>query len=355
MKILHILWELRYGGAETMLVDIANLQALNNEVEILIINSDIAQSLLATLNKNIKVRRINRPAQSRNPFYIIEMNMVIASSDADIFHFHQDNLIKYIPVRILKKNLCLTVHGVKLDIKCVRKYDYVFAISEAVKESVKRKTGIDAMLVENGVDIKRFHKQKNKQNTIFRIVQVGRLTHECKGQHLSLSAVHQLVNQYNCRNLHLDIIGWGISENYLKDMATQLSITDYVSFLGLCDKKYIREHLADYDLLIQPSLWEGFGLTIVEAISALTPVLLSNVDGMKTISQNGQYTYIFKSNDVEDYAEQLHKIICLPAEKREDMAEKAYEYALKHFDISVTVDRYLSYYKEILHRENPDT
>lgn len=348
MKILHILWELRYGGAETMLVDIANLQALNNEVEILIINNDIEQSLLATLNKNIKVRRINRPARSRNPFYIMKLNTIIALSNADIFHFHQDNLINYILVRVLKKNLCLTVHCVTLDIKCVHKYEYVFAISEAVKESVKRKTGIDAMLVENGVDMKRFHKQKNKRNTIFRIVQVGRLTHEHKGQHLSLSVVYLLVNRYNCKNIHLDIIGWGISEKYLKDMAKRLNITDYVSFFGMCDKKYIGEHLADYDLLVQPSLWEGFGLTIIEAISALTPVLLSNVDGMKTISQNGQYTYTFKSNDVEDYAYQLYKIICLPSEKREKMAEKAHHFALDNFDISITVKKYLDFYRQII-------
>ncbi|MDR0612145.1 MAG: hypothetical protein LBG45_01445 [Dysgonamonadaceae bacterium] len=127
-----------------ILVDIANLQAINNEVEILIINSDIEQSLLATLNKNIKVRRINCPARSRNPFYIMKLNVIIAFSNADIFHFHQDNLINYILVRVLKRNLCLTVHCVTLDIKCIHKYDYVFAISEAVKESVKRKTGIDA-------------------------------------------------------------------------------------------------------------------------------------------------------------------------------------------------------------------
>lgn len=345
---MHILWELRYGGAETMLVDIANLQSLDNEVEVLIINNDIEVSLFETLNERIKVKKINRPAQNYNPFYILKLNAIIAFSNADVFHFHHNNLINYIPASVLKKNRCLTVHC--LDTQYIRRYDHVFAISEAVKKMIKQETGIDASLVENGVDINRFRKQKNKQNTVFRIVQIGRLAHEYKGQHLSLSAIDLLVNRYNCKNIHLDIIGWGVSEKYLKDMAKHLNITDYVSFLGMRDKNYLGEHLADYDLLVQPSLWEGFGLTIIEAISALTPTLLSNIDGMNTVSQDGKYTYTFKNNDVEDYAENIYKIINLPSEKREEMAEKAYNFALDNFDIAITVKKYLALYEQIIQK-----
>jgi hypothetical protein len=43
MKVAHLIWSLKAGGMETMLVDIANEQALSNDVAIFIGNTDIAE------------------------------------------------------------------------------------------------------------------------------------------------------------------------------------------------------------------------------------------------------------------------------------------------------------------------
>ena len=349
MRIIHILWGLRYGGAETMLVDIINRQCLEHEVELLIINKDIDQDLLAQINPRIKILQINRPLKSRNPYYILKLNFILLFSKADIIHSQMDDVVKYFPLYFLKKNLCHTIHSVKLGYKGIRKYNYAFAISEGVKESAKKQTGVEAQIVYNGIETQKFNVEKKSNSSgIFNIVQIGRLDHLNKGQHLTLKAVHNLVIKYNYTAIHLDIIGEGDSEKYLKELADNLNINAYVTFLGTRTKDYIRENLTNYDLLVQPSLWEGFGLTIIEAMSAMVPTLISNVDGMKTTSSNGIFSYTFESENVEDYTEKLYHIIQLPASERETFAQKAHKYACDNFDISITVENYLEHYRQII-------
>ncbi|MDR3218115.1 MAG: glycosyltransferase family 4 protein [Dysgonamonadaceae bacterium] len=352
MKITHVLWSLQYGGAETMLVDIVNRQCLLHDIEIVLVNNVIDDDLLKMIDSRIKITRINRPAQSKNPYYLLNLNLLILFSKADIIHFHQDNLIRYLPVRLLKHNLLLTVHCVRLDAEDVRKYNYIFAITDAVQEHVLQTTGRKATLVLNGIDVRKFNIQKREPDGIFKIVQIGRITHLHKGQHITLQALHNLITQYNYTNVHLDIIGEGDSETYLKKLTQELHIESFVTFLGNRTKEFVQTHLSSYDLLVQPSLWEGFGLTVIEAMSAMTPTLISNVDGMQTASGNGTFAYTFQSGNADDFAGKLNEIIYLPKAEKEALAEKAYDFVLKNFDISLTVDNYLNYYETFLFQSN---
>jgi glycosyltransferase involved in cell wall biosynthesis len=349
MKIMHVLWGLKYGGAETMLVDIINLQCIKNEVEVLFINNNFDNQLLSQIHQKVKITRIDRPLKSKNPIYLIWLNLHILFSNADIIHFHQDDIIRYIPIRFLKNNLCLTVHSTKLGVNDIQNYNYVFAISDAVRESVKRQTGIQVPVILNGINIQKFNKDKTQHNPdIFKIVQVGRLHHLPKGQDLTLQAIYHLITQQQEPKIHLDIIGEGDSIQYLKGLVEQLHIDSYVTFLGNKTKDYIRENMAGYDLLVQPSRWEGFGLVITEAMASMTPTLISNVEGMKMASLNGTLAYTFQSEDVYDYTQKLQQIIHLPAMEREKLAKKAYNYIVENFDISYTVKNYEHHYKCIL-------
>ena len=349
---MHILWGLNYGGAETMLIDIINEQCLENKVELLIMNRGIDPDLLLQINPQIRVYKINRPPKSKNPFYVLKLNLLLLFSKADIIHSQMDDIIKYFPFYFLKNNFCLTVHSVRLGYKGIHKYNHIFAITEEVQNSVRKQTGIEAKVVHNGIETKKFNrKRRNVPDGKFKLVQIGRLDHLHKGQHLTLMVLHRLITFYNYTEIHLDVIGEGESEKYLKKLADNLNINVYVTFLGNRTKDYIRENLTNYNLLVQPSLWEGFGLTIIEAMSAMTPTLISNVDGMKTASCNGLYSYTFQSGNVDDYAGKLYQIIQLPATERNALAEKANKYVCDHFDISITVENYLKQYRQIISKK----
>jgi glycosyltransferase involved in cell wall biosynthesis len=87
-------------------------------------------------------------------------------------------------------------------------------------------------------------------------------------------------------------------------------------------------------------------------MSAMTPTLISNVDGMKTASGNGTFAYTFQSGNADDFAEKLNEIIYLPNTEKEVLAKKAHDFVLRNFDISLTVDNYLKYYESFLFQSN---
>ena len=144
-------------------------------------------------------------------------------------------------------------------------------------------------------------------------------------------------------NIQLDIIGEGNSEEYLKNLTTKYNLIDQIRFLGLKDRNYIYEHLKDYDLLIQPSLNEGFGLTVAEGMAAKIPVLVSDIDGPMEVIGSGKYGFFFKVGNAEKLAEQY----IYSTERLEKIINNAYIFVKYNFDIQSTACNYIKQYKTI--------
>ena len=106
------------------------------------------------------------------------------------------------------------------------------------------------------------------------------------------------------------------------------------------------ENLCNYDLFIQPSRYEGFGLTVAEAIAAKLPVLVSNIDGPLEIINGGKLGLTFENEDVTDCADKIQKFI--EQGRNSKQVEEAYQYVCENYDVSVTAQKYLEVYKSVL-------
>lgn len=342
MKILHLIFSFNVGGAESMLVDIANRQALNNDVYVYVINSMYDQDMIDAFDKMITVHLFNRKVGSKNIFKIMKINFDILKLNPDIIHCHDSNIIDMLFVHNLFKTV-LTVHALNLALKGIEKYNQVIAISETVKEHLIKRKIANVFSVYNGIDTSLI-KPKNKQCNcdVFNMVQIGRLDHQNKGQHILIKALHEL-KKSNISNFHVDFIGEGDSLVFLQDLVSKLNLEDNVTFLGIKKRSYIYSHLKEYDLLIQPSIFEGFGLTVAEGMAANLPVLVSANDGPLEIINYGQYGYYFNKEDITDCANKIKWIMNSPNEVYEKSA-KGYEYAVRMFDINDTVSNYQKIY-----------
>ncbi len=343
MRILHILYSMKYGGIETMLVNIANEQVNHSDTYIICINDLYDQELLELLDKRVKLIIIRRPVGSRNPWYVLKMNYLIWKIKPDVIHSHNpsivDNILPY-----LRKNTCLTVHSTPISIhfKYASKYSKVFAISEFVQKSLNE-GGVLSSLITNGIDISHFHTKEKIQSSqeIFNIVQVGRLVMNHKGQDLLINAAKELVNRGITR-FHIDFIGDGENLDYLEDMVNKYDLNSYVSFLGAKDPRYIAEHLKCYSLFVQPSRFEGFGLTVAEAMAAKVSVLVSNQEGPMEIIKNGEYGFYFENEDYHDLANKIEYI--MEYEGLNVLTEKAYSYVARKYSVKNTAKEYLQQY-----------
>ncbi len=120
--------------------------------------------------------------------------------------------------------------------------------------------------------------------TKFNIVSVGRVSHE-KGMDLAVKACSELVKGGN-DNIRWWIIGDGPAMQEVKKMIKELHMERYVITVGMQKNPY--PYIRQADLYVQPSRFEAFGLTILEAMILGKAVLATDTMGAHEIINDGK-------------------------------------------------------------------
>lgn len=345
MHIIHLTWSLQLGGLETMLVNIINEQIKEEKVSLIVINESFDKTLIKKIDSRIKVYYLHRHLKSKNIFPYLKLNFLLLKLAPTIIHCHAPR-IGMILLPTFKKKMLWTIHDTNIDEKYFKYYSHYCSISKSVFNDVKRRIGIEAPIIYNGINVSDFKKKDKTSNrsNIFNIVQVSRLMHEKKGQHILVMAVKSLVDKgYN--NIHVDFIGNGKSYEYLKVLINKYNLINYITLQGEKTNNWIAEHLCDYDLVCQPSLFEGFGLTVAEGMAAMVPVLVSANEGPLEIIENGKYGYCFKNGDIEDCSLKIEQIMNTDNTK---LVYDAYKRVYNNFNIEETAKNYIKEYNRML-------
>lgn len=345
MKILHLVWGMKMGGVETMLVNIINEQVKTDQVYLLIVNDFVDEGLLSKVDRRCIIKRINRQPKSRNYFNVLKLNAWIVSKWPDIIHVHSYRLSKLI---YGNWKIVRTIHNTKNKAEEYPRMKALYAISNAVTDYTRKQGFSNVKCVYNGIltsEIRR--KQVLKPgNDFYKIVQVSRLYIKQKGQDVLLKALNILVYTHGITNFSLHFIGVGPSEDMLKGMVKDLGLEDYVHFEGLRNQEYIYNHLCDYDLFVQPSRFEGFGITVAEALAAKVPVIVSDIEGPMEIIGNGKFGMSFVSENIEDLANKIKTV--LQGGYDYSLIEKAYQHACCKYDVKRTTKQYIDEYKKVI-------
>lgn len=343
-----------------MLVNIANAQAKSGaDVHICIINNLYVQELVHAFQKGISLHFLNRKLQSKGIGFIIRLNRLLMQITPDAIHLHDSRIYTFLWRKRLSRVASVTLHDLPTgslrrggitgrvfpflfsseNVYFIDKVKRVFAISGAVQDELWKNYGVKSTVVYNGILTGKFRLREDKTpKDALRIVMVSRLEHDKKGQDLLIEAAKKLNS-----SVHVDFIGDGSSRAYLENMVKKLHVETTVSLLGSRTQSYISEHLADYDLFVQPSRWEGFGLTVAEAMAAKVPVLVSAGQGPAEVTCGDKYGWTFKNGDIGDLTKKIKYIFEHYDEAREK-AEEATNYVSNTYDVSITARNYLKMY-----------
>lgn len=349
MKILHIVYSMTLGGIETMLVNIANSQSRYADVYVLVINDVYDRELMGMFCPQVNVVYNQRPAGSKSPLHLIRLNRHIMKIHPDVIHLHSPKSWRFLFHPFIRCPIFVTIHDVYNEqnpFKCIHKFKTVFAISESVRQSVLEHYGKESIVVENGISVDSFKKRSSDDRKIRKFVQVSRLEAHKKGQLLLMEALNLFHEAHPECEFTLDFIGDGSSRELLEKTASELKWHDKIRFLGSQSQKYLFENLCNYDLVIQPSLFEGFGLTIAEAMAAQVPVLIADNAGPMSIIESGKYGAFFKCGDVNDCARKIESIVLGDFPK--ETVEKAFEHVRKNYNVANTARAYFEHYSKAL-------
>lgn len=348
MKILHIIYSLMTGGAETMLTDIANEQAVQgHDVAILIVNNRIDPAVLESISPAVAVHRFNR-REGSNPLWLMaRLNMFVLRQQPDIVHLHDHNLNALL--RVKRGATLYTVHALNLPVAYVRR-NHLAAISSAVAADLEaRAPGATIRTIPNGIRTEAVARRPEgaMPGECFRIVQVGRLHSEIKGQDILIKALAELVSRGHRASVCL--MGGGADEPFLRQLAIDEGVADLVEFRGNLSRKEIYASLKDFDAMCHPSRFEGFGLTIAEGMGAGLPVIVPEHGGPWEVAGHGTLCESFTSGSPTACADAIERVIDnYPAALAR--AKDAIAYTQAHYSVAATAASYLDYYRAILAR-----
>lgn len=329
-----------------MLVNIINEHVKTESVALFIINDFINESIMEKLSPQCKVIRINRKPGSKGVLKIIRMNILLSKFKPDIVHVHSYNVSRLI---FGNWNIVRTIHGLKNIPKEYPKMKALYAISNTVKDFTIKQGFKNVTTIKNGIltdAFNKYHKKTFKPVEIFNIVQVSRLYIQEKGQDLLIEALTLLFYERGIRNFKMHFIGYGESEQELKNLVMEKGLGNNVFFEGKKTQEFIYNHLCDYDLFIQPSRIEGFGLTVAEALAAKLPVLVSDIEGPMEIIDNGRLGMSFESGNIKDLADKIQTV--LEGGYDYSLTEKAYHHVKEKYDVRITARKYIEEYRKVL-------
>lgn len=150
-----------------------------------------------------------------------------------------------------------------------------------------------------------------------------------------------------CRDLNwtLSFVGGG-TDTKLKSHAQRLGLSERVHFLGQRGDVSTLLH-QNCDIFILTSAWEGFPLSILEAMRASLPVIASRVGGVSESVHDGVTGYTIDYGDSATLAQKLRDLIINPY-KRETMGQNGRELFMRQFTFDNMAIRTLQIYNDVL-------
>lgn len=204
------------------------------------------------------------------------------------------------------------------------------ACSKSEYEITKELTS-NATYVDNGINLEEFDGLKIDHQTNFDHLKVATLGR------ISLQKNPGMFNQIAEAFPNIDFIWIGDGDLKNKLTAPNIRVTGWV------DNKTALNYLADIDLFILTSLWEGLPMALLEAMYMKKVCMVSNVIGNKDVICNNKNGYV--CNEVRDFISDINLIITrkrIPL----NIVNIAHNNVVEHYNSQVMVTKYERIYKD---------
>jgi len=323
IRILHVINSFEVGGAEYLLMNICKAYQDSN-TEIVVAYLTGMGSILQGVTLPTTVYDLSKDGRF-TPFCFISFFKIIQRHNIRILHTHdpQSGIIARCVAMVMKVNFIVTTRHnpdlignspfvYKIENYFLQKNSFVIAISNAVRLRLIEQYHIKPekiRVIYNGIDISRFtSKTQNQHDEKHRTIVVGtisRLTKQ-KGTDILIYAFERFSR--NNKDAVMYIGGDGPEMASLKQLVDTLNIRNKVKFVGMLSEHDVVEYLKTIDIFVLASRWEGFGISLIEAMAMGKVVIGSNVDGIREIVNHEENGLLFPKEDIVALAELLATI-----------------------------------------------
>jgi glycosyltransferase involved in cell wall biosynthesis len=213
--------------------------------------------------------------------------------------------------------------------------DGIIVNSEFTKRSVESLIcpSTDIVVAYPGLNVSSTRKAgedvKDKEN--LHLLFVGYITSR-KGVDTLIDSFRVLVIDYGIHNLILDLVGDTTRDpSFFREISQSCEtagIRDKVCIHGRVASDELEKLYAMADIFVFPSLWEGFGMVLIEAMYNRLPIVATNAGAIPFLVKDGQNGILVPVKDSEKLAKSIKKLIESP-ELRRSFGESNYRLALQ--------------------------
>lgn len=350
MKIVHLITAFGFGGAEKLLLNVMNAQVHEHQVSLIYFKP--INDLIVDLDIKIEVRYF-----PFNFFTIRELKKYFAEYQPEIIHTHLSHadIIGQLSAKGSSAKKFCTIHNIylkknfldsiifKIYRHILRDETSVISISRSVENHVINTLKVPkerAFLLPNAIPKKEIIKSK-KENDKIKILFVGRLVKQ-KNVETLIKALNTLNDKDFRKSIEVDIVGDGPLMGKLIALTKSLKLSHMISFEG--NKKNVESYYQKADIFVLPSIWEGFGLVILESFKAKVAVISSNIEGPSELIRHGFNGLLFEPGDYIGLANNIEELI-KNVKKREGLAENGQNTFKEEYHLDVYVKKLNVFYE----------
>jgi glycosyltransferase involved in cell wall biosynthesis len=316
------------------------------------------------LSANFKIIFINSPSRFWWNFWALPK--YLRKNPIDIFH------TQYIaPFWLPKKiKLVLTIHDISFNFfpehikksdlfflkmlipRSIRRADKIITVSESERKNIIDFYKLPPEKVDfthNGVDFERFGKkysveEKKKINTKYKIQDTKYILYI--GTFQPRKNIPVLAEAMKNVDAKLVLAGNRNARNFdrrIDEAIKKHNLEDKIIFPGWIDEEDKPALLQAAEGFVFPSLYEGFGIPVAEAMASGTPVVCSDIPVLREV---GEGSALFaKAEKSEDFARNIDKLLT-DSDLRANLSEKG-KVAVRKFSWRKTAEKTLKIYKNI--------
>jgi glycosyltransferase involved in cell wall biosynthesis len=251
-----------------------------------------------------------------------------------IHHIHQEVFREHLKFPLAQIGMFLEA----ILMPIVYRNSEIVTVSESSKKQII-KLGLGSIetisVVHPGVNLKDY--SHSKKTNYPSLLYLGRLK-SYKNIDSIIHAFEKILKYYP--SAILNIVGQGEQRDDLEKMVKKLGLEDKIFFCGKVDETEKIKLLGMSWVLLQPSMVEGWGITVIEANACGTPVIASDVFGLRDSVSKNQTGKLIEPRNIEQWVSTILEILS-DHRQRKKLSLNAYKWSQK-YDWNLSAEKLLN-------------
>jgi glycosyltransferase involved in cell wall biosynthesis len=358
VRIVHVTESLEYGGAERVIVTLANEQQARHAVYVVCAKRE--GELRAQVAREVAVTCLGK-GEGNSLGAILRLARLLKKLAPDVVHTHDWGVFLDVVWAAQLANVQHVIHSVHgrymaypetlrarlkkrlrhwLERRAIARCSAVVCVSRALCEDVAKELGIESSFlrtVYNGVAVGSPSPRPVRAASGFRFVAVGRLV-AVKNLGMLIEAFATVAKNHTDATLR--IVGDGPERDFLERRVAEMKLAGRIAFSGFVDD--IDAVMRDADAVVLSSLSEGMPMSILEAMRAGLPVIATRVGGIPEIVIDGRTGILVASKDTRALANAMESLI-----GNRDAAARMGQAGYERLTDSFSIERMIAAYEEL--------